>query len=94
MDNTKPVYYTNHIGIGMTNYDITMTVAHRMGPAEPEEQITDEQIKCNIVMSPQHAKAFANILIENIRQYEELFGTITVEPNFEKYNALMNSLQK
>jgi hypothetical protein len=36
-----------------------------------------------IIMSPQHAKVFANLLYENIRQYEEIFGIINTEANQE-----------
>jgi hypothetical protein len=33
-----------------------------------------------IIMSPQHAKQFSKVLSENIRKYEETFGSLNVEP--------------
>ena len=33
-----------------------------------------------VYLSPQQAKALANMLENNLKQYEQTFGTITIEP--------------
>ncbi|MEH7256687.1 DUF3467 domain-containing protein [Bacillus toyonensis] len=42
-----------------------------------------------ILMSPQHVKAFAHVLTQNIQQYEELFGTIPEQISDEKIQKLV-----
>lgn len=49
-----------------------------------------EQI-AEIVMSPQHAKAFAMTLSDTVRNYEKLFGTINVQPDPEVAKELQSS---
>lgn len=95
MENNKPTFYTNYVGVGMSNFDFTLVMAHRLGPIEnPTAPPYPEEIVCNIIMSPQHAKAFAAVLNDNIRQYEELFGTIKIEPDADKYNEMLKKAGK
>lgn len=93
MDNNKPiVYYTNNIGVGSSNFDFTLVIGHRIGQDNVNKAPNPEDVLCNIVMSPQHAKAFAGVLMQNIKQYEELFGPIILEPNKEKYEEMIRKL--
>ncbi|KAF0996620.1 hypothetical protein BJQ97_03310 [Geobacillus sp. TFV-3] len=39
-------------------------------------------------MSPQHAKQFAYLLLNYIKQYEEIFGEIPSPPSKEKIQEL------
>jgi hypothetical protein len=38
------------------------------------------KVEVRVVMSPQHAKVFANVLMENVQQYEKKFGIVNTEP--------------
>lgn len=41
-----------------------------------------------IIMSPEHAKVFSHIMQDNIRQYEEIFGTIPTPPTKKRVQEL------
>ncbi|KAA2297611.1 DUF3467 domain-containing protein [Clostridioides difficile] len=60
--------YTNDITIGMSPYDVTISL---------KQNLPGEVIELGVVsMSPQHAKVLSQILKVHLDQYEELFGTI------------------
>jgi len=64
----------------MSNWDVTFdfgTVDPRPGNDQASLKIF---IHNRIIMSPGHAKQFANMLNENIKKYEEMFGAVNVEP--------------
>lgn len=44
------------------------------------------QMKSRIVMAPQNAKLLAQTLLENVRNYEQRFGSIEIHQNSPKIN--------
>lgn len=76
----KTVIYANYAEIGMSAFDISIDLGRRVGD--------EMEIQTTIVMSPQHFKAFANIIFQNLHQYEEMFGDINFEPNQEVIKRL------
>ena len=80
MDNEKQFYYINVASIESSNYDFKINFGRFKGHKEGEEINMDNNMDLEICMSPQHAKAFAHMLMHNIQQYEEMFGTICIQP--------------
>ena len=77
--------YSNHTAFNTSAFDFGMT----FGEITPDEkgQLGIEQ-KVRVVMSPLHAKIFAAIVMNNVRNYEAQFGEIKVPvPQEEKEEA-------
>lgn len=72
----KKVIYTNSIGISASLFDIKLLVNYISDNNENNE--TKKDNICEIVMSPQHAKAFLNVLQKTIESYEKGFGEINL----------------
>ena len=70
----KPVFYCNFASLNASIYDIQVMLGIKKDRDNPE--IVDDDIDCKIIMSPQHAKAFANSLNGMIEFYEKNFGEI------------------
>lgn len=60
--------YCNGIQVAASPFDFTL-ILNNNSPL-------GEKFIGEIKMSPEHAKVFANILMENVRNYEEMFGAI------------------
>ena len=71
-ENNKPFrVYCNEINLVMSHYDFIFEI----------REILPNNLKVThgtITLSPQHAKIFLNVLANNIKQYEELFGEIPI----------------
>lgn len=80
-DENKRSYYANVAQIELGFYDIRISFGEKK---KRVPEITDEDIDVRVIMSPQHAKEFANLLIRNIKQYEEIFGEIKIPSNDDK----------
>ena len=69
--------YANNVRLGMTNWDFKMEFGSL-------EEATNEEIVIQplalVIMSPQHTKAFAAVLVEHIKKYEEAFGEVAFNP--------------
>lgn len=74
------VFYTNSINFFVSMFDFILDVGIK-APAPDGSAVHNSIVK--IAMSPQHAKAVAKILQENVRAYEEAFGTFPAAPNPE-----------
>lgn len=76
MEKEKFNIYCNNIELGLSRYDLVL----RIGSA------TNDKVEelGQIILSPVHAKVLTNLLAENIRVYEQLFGEINIkEPSQE-----------
>jgi hypothetical protein len=82
-----PTAYSNNVQLLLSSWDITFEFSQfALIPSEEEGQppVASKIIVQRIVMSPQHAKAFLNILSENLDAWERQFGEIQLprqEPN-------------
>lgn len=74
------VIYTNLINVSLSQFDIALDVCYREG--------NKVQSQTKVVMSPQHFKALVHMLMNNLKQYEELFGAINLEANQEVLHRL------
>jgi len=88
-DKEVPVLYCNAVRMGMTVWDISMDIGQaastevvQPGPGQPAMVPVDYKVR--IVMSPQHAKALAQLLLQNVQQYENLFGEVQIQPKEHK----------
>jgi len=69
----KQIIYTNSIGVEASVFDVKLKLNY-LTSSEKEEVIKNDL--CEVVMSPQHAKAFSKVLMNTIKSYEEQFGEI------------------
>jgi hypothetical protein len=60
--------YCNGVKITVSPFDFSMELSNNTARGE--------QFLGEIKMSPEHTKAFANILMQHVQQFEELFGDI------------------
>lgn len=82
---SKPVYYTNSVDVGMSQFDLVLKVSYR------DENVINDQ--CQIVMSPQHYKRLVEVMTQTLLQYEELFGPISNQLNESVLKQLQQSGQ-
>jgi hypothetical protein len=70
--------YSDAAFINMNAFGITLDFGQQL------PQLNSLKIFDRISMSPQHAKVFSQILVENIKQYEERFGKIEISQQARK----------
>ncbi len=72
-----PTYYANYAVVNMSTYDLIINFFMRISDA------TQEQAK--VVMSPQYAKSLIELLNSALKDYEDTFGEINIEPNTQEH---------
>jgi len=77
----KKIFYTNQILLAIQPMDFTML----LNVTSPDGSVENQAM---VYLSPQHAKGLLNVLAENVKNYEELFGVINLEPNVDKVREL------
>jgi hypothetical protein len=71
-------YYSNRVQLFIGNVDVVMDFL-MTEPALPGKE-PKAVFQSRIIMSPQHAKQFSEILAQNMAKYEEVFGPLSIEP--------------
>jgi Protein of unknown function (DUF3467) len=71
--------YANSVQVRSSVWDFFLVFGTMSQEIPTEVEIRGFQ---GIYLSPQQAKAFFNLLGHNLAQYEQTFGTITLEPQF------------
>ncbi len=69
--------YANSVQIRVSMWDFHLTFGTLRHESPEEVNIENSQ---GIYLSPQQAKAFWNILGQNLAQYQQTFGNISLEP--------------
>jgi len=69
--------YANSVQIRVSMWDFHLTFGTLRHESPEEVKIENSQ---GIYLSPQQAKAFWNILGQNLAQYQQTFGNIALEP--------------
>jgi hypothetical protein len=69
--------YSNSVQVRVSLWDFFLSFGLITQTAPDQVQINNFQ---GIFLSPQQAKALANVLGQNIQQYESTFGEIKLEP--------------
>lgn len=67
--------YSNLVSIEVSNFDLIFNFAQRNGDTNMPKP---EDIVASVIMSPQHAKIFSQVLTENVKNYEDIFGTLNI----------------
>ncbi len=89
MENQHRNFYANAVNIATNIYDITIDLKSQSPQIDPMgnimqlngQPVIDVSEELIVRMSPQHAKAFATLLVKNILEYEKKFGvTIPLTP--------------
>lgn len=78
-----PVFYVNIASASSSVYDFSLLLGNKK---DDTNQFTEDDVELKLIMSPQHAKAFVNVLKEQIQIYERLYGEINLkaDPEFLK----------
>ncbi|WP_416828208.1 DUF3467 domain-containing protein [Ectobacillus polymachus] len=76
------VIYCNFAGVSVGVNDISIELKRQ----SPQQEVTYG----TVIMSPQLAKNFANVLLNSVKQYEDLFGTIPNQPDDNKIKELIS----
>jgi hypothetical protein len=69
--------YANSVHVRMSVWDFKLIFGTMQQVAANEVDLNNFQ---GIYLSPQQAKALWNVLGSNLAQYEQTFGTLTLEP--------------
>ena len=69
--------YANSVQVRMSVWDFFLVFGTMTQDTPEEVQLANFQ---GIYVSPQQAKALANVLNHNLAQYEQTFGPIALEP--------------
>jgi hypothetical protein len=70
-------HYANSVQIRLNLWDFFLLFGTVQQTQPDEVEIHNFQ---GIYLSPQQAKAFLNVLQQNVQQYEQTFGEIKLEP--------------
>lgn len=82
--------YSNQATMEMSLYDITLTFLN----TRPGKEITANDVVVEVIMSPQHAKTFAIILENYVRDYERIFGEISLVANQDVIDEINRERQQ
>jgi len=93
MENKSYNFYANAVNIATSIYDITIDLKSQSPQIDSmgkiiqmhDQPVMDVSEEIIVRMSPQHAKAFAALLVKNIIEYEKQFnGTIPLIPEIKE----------
>lgn len=79
-----PTLYSNNVQILLSTWDFTFEFSQLMLTPNQQEggaPLASTVGTQRILMSPQHAKAFSEILRQNVAEWERAFGEIQVPPS-------------
>jgi flagellar protein FlaG len=74
--------YANSVQVRVSVWDFQLVFG--LASSESPDQVTIRNHQA-IYLSPQQAKALCNVLGQNIAQYEQAFGTLTLEPQTHNF---------
>jgi flagellar protein FlaG len=74
--------YANSVQVRVSVWDFQLVFG--LAASESPDQVTIRNHQA-IFLSPQQAKALCNVLTQNIAQYEQAFGTLSLEPQTQNF---------
>src|SRR5271165_2140935 len=74
--------YANSVQVRVSVWDFQLVFG--LASSESPEQVTIRNHQA-IFLSPQQAKALWNVLGQNLAQYEQAFGTLSLEPQSQGF---------
>jgi flagellar protein FlaG len=69
--------YANSVQVRVSVWDFQLVFG--LASSESPEHVTIKN-QCAVYLSPQQAKALLNVLGQNLAQYEQAFGALSLEP--------------
>jgi flagellar protein FlaG len=69
--------YANSVQVRVSAWDFQLTFGLASSESPDELTINNRE---TVFLSPQQAKAFWNVLGQNLAQYEQAFGALNLEP--------------
>lgn len=69
--------YANSVQVRVSVWDFFLVFGTMQQPSETQVEVQNFQ---GIYLSPQQAKALANVLQQNVSSYESTFGEIKLDP--------------
>lgn len=81
-EESKTGKYSDVVRIAFSPYTISLELAQLIPP--DNSNMSKAKVVDRIVMSPGHAKAFYEVLGQNLKNYESHFGEITAYEDVEK----------
>ena len=94
MSESPNEFYANAVNIMANLYDLTLSFRAQtpvlVDPAKPP--MIQSSNECNVRMSPQHAKALAALLVDQVQKYEEQFNIVL--PIEDNIAGIWKSLSK
>jgi flagellar protein FlaG len=76
--------YANSVQVRVTVWDFQLVFG--VASTESAEEVSIRNFQ-GVFLSPQQAKAFWNVLGQNIAQYEQAFGSLNLEPQGQTFPA-------
>ncbi|MEA2512338.1 MAG: hypothetical protein QOJ59_1825 [Thermomicrobiales bacterium] len=70
-----PVFYANNVGFRISVWDFALDFGMMIDANDERILVRDA---ATVIMSPQHAKVFSEVLARNVKNYEEQFGELKV----------------
>jgi selenocysteine-specific translation elongation factor len=74
--------YANSVQVRVSVWDFQLVFG--LASSESPEQVTIRNNQA-VFLSPQQAKALWNVLGQNLAQYEQAFGTLSLEPTNQSF---------
>ncbi len=74
--------YANSVQVRVSVWDFQLVFG--LASSESPDQVTIKNHQA-IYLSPQQAKALLNVLGQNVAQYEQAFGTLSLEPQTHNF---------
>jgi hypothetical protein len=74
--------YANSVQVRVSVWDFQLVFG--LASSESLEQVTIRNHQA-IFLSPQQAKALSNVLAQNLAQYEQAFGVLSLEPQSQNF---------
>lgn len=86
MENTEVLVYANRVEVSSSMYDVFISLFQSTPEKDDVGNIIgeDKGVKTNIIMSPQHAKVFVDIMTKQLAQYEQEYGPIAIKSKDEE----------
>jgi hypothetical protein len=71
--------YINSSQVQIGTFDVRLSLGTVPDDENPEDDVIRLEERVQASMSPQHAKALAQLLVANVRRYEAEFGPINLK---------------
>jgi len=73
--------YSNNVAFTMSAFDLSFIFGEI---TNVEDRVLNVNQKLRVTMSPQHAKAFALVLLQNLKTYEQTVGPIVLPAGMQQ----------